>query len=125
MDKSAMRIFLNYHWPGNVRELEHAIEHAFVLSTMDDIMFSDLPVELTQLEQQLVPNYSNPTTYDASITPRTRVSTKDLNRELLWRILKESGWNKAEAGRRLSLSRASIWKYMKKWDIPMEKPEDT
>jgi hypothetical protein len=31
-------------------------------------------------------------------------------------------WNKAEVGRRVGLSRTAIWKYMKKWDIPLKRP---
>ena len=118
LSKQAMRIFLNYHWPGNVRELEHAIEHAFVLSSSDTIDLSDIPIELTQNEQQQNAGFLQEATRQSN-----RIDKKDLNRDLLWRILKESDWNKAEAGRRLGLSRASIWKYMKKWDIPMDKPE--
>jgi transcriptional regulator of acetoin/glycerol metabolism len=38
-------------------------------------------------------------------------------------LLHECGWNKAEAARRLGVSRTAVWKYMKKWDIPL-KPAD-
>jgi len=41
--ESAMRALRAYAWPGNVRELEHAIEHAFVLSSGDTINVGDLP----------------------------------------------------------------------------------
>ncbi len=37
-------------------------------------------------------------------------------------LLLECGWNKAEVARRVGLSRTAIWKYMKKWNIPL-KPE--
>ena len=44
---------------------------------------------------------------------------KNLTRESLLQILTESDWNKAEVSRRIGYSRASVWKYMKKWDIPL------
>ncbi|MCF8107969.1 MAG: helix-turn-helix domain-containing protein [Desulfohalobiaceae bacterium] len=44
-----------------------------------------------------------------------------MNRDFLLQVLQESDWNKAEAGRRLGMSRTSIWKYMKKWDIPLQR----
>jgi len=47
---------------------------------------------------------------------------KKLVREKLFDLLKECDWNKAEVARRVGMSRASIWKYMKKWDIPLKKP---
>ena len=46
-----------------------------------------------------------------------------VTREMLIELLEDCGWNKAEVGRRLDLSRTAIWKYMKKWDIPLKKDE--
>jgi transcriptional regulator of acetoin/glycerol metabolism len=39
-------------------------------------------------------------------------------------LLAECGWNKAEVARRLGRSRTSVWKYMKKWGIPLNPPDD-
>ena len=47
---------------------------------------------------------------------------RKLTRETLLEILGESGWNKAEAARRVGVSRTAIWKYMNKWDIPLKRP---
>ncbi len=47
-------------------------------------------------------------------------SSSFLTRNKLIDLLSDSGWNKAEVARRVGLSRASIWKYMKKWDIPLQ-----
>jgi transcriptional regulator of acetoin/glycerol metabolism len=43
-----------------------------------------------------------------------------MTREILLGLLKDSEWNKAEVSRRTGLSRATIWKYMKKWGIPSQ-----
>jgi len=40
---------------------------------------------------------------------------------LLLQLLSESEWNKAEVSRKSGYSRAAIWKYMKKWDIPLNR----
>jgi transcriptional regulator of acetoin/glycerol metabolism len=37
-------------------------------------------------------------------------------------LLETSGWNKAQVARRLGVSRTAVWKYMKKWKIPLKKP---
>jgi len=37
-------------------------------------------------------------------------------------VLEACNWNKAEVGRQVGLSRTAIWKYMKKWDIPLKPP---
>ncbi len=111
---SAMRILMDYNWPGNVRELENAIEHAFVLCANEQIDLFDLPVEIRQLPYQPGPGQKPA---DAGISSRSKFS-----REFLIDVLGECEWNKAEAGRRLGVSRTAIWKYMKKWDIPLKGP---
>lgn len=113
LTQSAMRILLDYNWQGNVRELENAIEHAFVLCRNKNIDIFDLPVEIRKV------NYK-PALDSAQQYGGTK-EHKKLTRDLLLEILTDSGWNKAEVARRVGLSRASIWKYMKKWDIPMKK----
>ena len=107
----AMRIFMDYSWPGNVRELENAIEHAFVLCNRKQIDISDLPIEIRQPDRAVL-------CYDIP-SPRKRAG-RQLNRDALMELLDECDWNKAEAGRRVGLSRTAIWKYMKKWDIPLK-----
>jgi len=107
---------MDYTWPGNVRELENAIEHAFVLCIDKDIDIFDLPVEIRQFEYR-------PVALKAPLSPQnSRSLGKKLSRDILVEILHECEWNKAEVGRRVGLSRTAIWKYMKKWDIPLKGP---
>jgi len=114
---SAMRILMDYHWPGNVRELENAIEHAFVLCAGDQIDLFDLPVEIRQLPYQPAASRAS-----GHLADDDRPLKKRVSRDALVHILGESDWNKAEAGRRLGVSRTAIWKYMKKWNIPLKRP---
>lgn len=109
---AALRVFMHHSWPGNVRELENAIEHAFVLCTSDQIGLHDLPQEILNPEMQ--PSIREQLGIQA-VGKKTR---EKMTRENLKALLQESGWNKAEVSRRTGLSRATIWKYMKKWDIP-------
>jgi transcriptional regulator with GAF, ATPase, and Fis domain len=115
--QSSMRIIMDYSWPGNVRELENAIEHAFVLCNEDQIDLFDLPVEIRQMPYQPAqpqrPSFSPP-------GPRAR---KKLTKTQLTDLLHACEWNKAEVARQVGLSRTAIWKYMKKWNIPLKAPE--
>jgi two-component system response regulator HydG len=108
----AMRIFMDYPWPGNVRELENAIEHAFVLCNRKQIDISDLPLEIRQPEPAAL-CYDRPA--------GNMRAGKHLTRDSLLELLNECGWNKAEVGRRVGLSRTAIWKHMKKLDIPLQR----
>ena len=117
VSQSAMRIFMDYTWPGNVRELENAIEHAFVLCEGDYMDIFDLPVEIRQVEYQPLPSKM------VSAEPPKGQQGKKLTREMLLDLLNDCRWNKAEVARRVGVSRTAIWKYMKKWDIPLKDPD--
>lgn len=112
----ALRNLLDYDWPGNVRELENTIEHAFVLCENDHIELADLPIEIRHHHHVLPAS-------DITHLPATAFDRKKMTRDTLLSVLADSDWNKAEVARRLGISRASVWKYMKKWEIPMEQGE--
>ncbi len=116
VSQTALRILMDYPWPGNVREVENAIEHAFVLCNKDRIDPFDLPVEIRQSEYPALFS-AIPETLRSNSVPR-----KKLSKEVLLNLLDECDWNKAEVGRKAGLSRTAIWKYMKKWEIPLKKP---
>jgi two-component system response regulator HydG len=115
ISQHAMRIFLDHSWPGNVRELENAIEHAFVLCNREQIEIFDLPLELRQPADECWPE-----SVEGKAARNYRVS-KSLSKGELMKLLKKSDWNKAEVARRLGVSRTAVWKYMKKWNIPLQK----
>jgi len=106
----ALRLLMDHSWNGNVRELENAIEHAFVLCNSTQIEAFDLPIEIR------IP--------DQSIEAVKTISAKPnkLTKKELLDLLNQYKWNKSEIGRQLNLSHSSIWKYMKKWNIPLKQP---
>ncbi len=111
--RQVMQTFMNYDWPGNVRELENAIEHAFVLCNSSRIEIQDLPVEILQRSN---------TDSGKNRTRRYRPSKRQkLTKNQLLDLLNDCDWSKAEVARRLDLSHTSVWKYMKKWDIPLKR----
>jgi two-component system, NtrC family, response regulator HydG len=107
----AMRLIMDHPWPGNVRELENAIEHAFVLCTADRIDTLDLPLDIRSAGSAAQPDiFRQPSPHP----------TRRLTREKLKALLRTCDYNKAEAARRLGISRTAVWKYMKKWGIPLQ-----
>ena len=119
IDTEGMKRLMEHPWPGNIRELENAIEHAFVVCNSDRITLKDLPVEIRE------PDELSGTDNLAFDLENTRVFEPEkavkLTKELLLDLLEECNWNKAEVGRQIQKSRTSVWKYMKKWDIPLQK----
>ena len=114
ISKAALKALMDYSWPGNIRELANAVEHAFVLCSDRQIEVFDLPLEIRDpcplpAEKQEPPARLVP--YQPELV---------LTREKLIGLLESSDWNKAEVARQIGKSRASVWKYMKKWEIPLQ-----
>ncbi len=116
---SAMQNLLDYDWPGNVRELENAVEHAFVLCQSRTIALNHLPLEIRE------PGYRTTRSIPRNESRGSSVSGEKghpkLNRKDLINTLHDCNWNKAEAARRLGVSRTAVWKRMKQWEIPLER----
>ena len=118
LSPDAMRMIMDYCWPGNVRELENAIEHAFVTCAKGFIGPFDLPVEIrrTDLQRTICREERGTSSQNKSYSSKG-LST---NKEQLLELLDECDWNKAEVGRRLGIDRTSVWRRMKKFDIPLD-----
>ena len=117
LSQPAMRMLVDYEWPGNVRELENAIEHAFVLCNRDTVEPLDLPIEIREVRR--------PVSFAAAPADAVPVfdRRKKLAKQELLQWLDACDWNKAEVARQVGISRTAIWKYMKKWEIPLQRPK--
>ena len=100
----AMRLLLDCPWPGNVRELENSIEAAVVLAHGKRIEISDFPSALLK---------------DTCAATETGSQGTMMENEarLLQEVLDECGWNKKEAARRLGISRNTLYRKLKKYQI--------
>ena len=105
--KETVDALMQYTWPGNVRELKSAFEYAFVSGQGPVITPSDLPPHI--LSQQPEPISDE-------------IASRDLNsikKQRLIDALKASSGNQSEAARILGISRTSVWKQIKRYDISM------
>jgi DNA-binding NtrC family response regulator len=101
----AMEVLLRHPWPGNVRELEKAIERAVVLGRSDLILVEDLPAGLVSRDD---PKASPPH------EPR---SLADLEKTHILSVLYRHGWNQTKAAEELGISRTTLWRKLKEYQI--------
>jgi len=101
----AMDMLINYDWPGNVRELENAVERAVILLTGEHISEKQLPLNITR-------HYSEPEAAAAPPTDGNR-SLEDIEKAAVLATLNASGGNKAEAARRLGITRKTLHNKLK------------
>jgi two-component system response regulator HydG len=100
----AMRLLLDYSWPGNVRELENSIEHAVVLAHGKQIEVLDFPSALHQQQS------------DSGKT-QTRGTIMENEAKLLKEMLEDCNWNKKQAALRLGISRNTLYRKLKKYQL--------
>jgi transcriptional regulator with PAS, ATPase and Fis domain len=108
ISKEAMEELLAYSWPGNVRELINVIHYAFVLCHEGDIQPEHLPA-LGALPPPVLPE-----------DQKKRTPPVKLTKERLIEAIKLAGGSKAEAARLLGVSRVTLWKWLKTFDIQAE-----
>src|SRR6202046_4184294 len=108
---AAMKSFLQYEWPGNVRELENCIARAVALGDHRTIDVADLPPAIRGAED------SGPTGVDAAELSTTALA--DLERITILRVFEQAGGDKVLAGKMLGISRATLYRKLKLYNIPL------
>jgi two-component system response regulator AtoC len=121
-----MRLFDEYEWPGNVRELENMIKRMVILSTDEPIRrelaeaiaararragpIPALHADPTAATAQPVGAASPPTTavrpptLTGSLKDIARQAAREAERELIFRTLQHTRWNRREAAQLLGIS---------------------
>ncbi len=91
--------FQKYYWPGNVRELKHIIEYSALMSRNGMITPYDLPENLH--------GYFIKKSDEKSITEK----------EQIIEALNSSKWHKSKAAKILGISRRTLYRKLKKFNI--------
>ena len=101
--------FMRHDFPGNIRELEHAIEHAFVLCHGETVGVEHLPGAIRNGHLPPTPEPSGAT-------------LKDREQEVILETLRRNRFNKVAAALALGVSRATLWRKMKRYRLPFQEP---
>ena len=105
-----MEIFQNYYWPGNVRELANILERILYTIDGDTILPRHLPIILQSMGKE------SPK-FEETVLKRLR---EDVEKEILLHTIRVSKDNKNKAARMLGIHRTSLYKKMKKFNIPLK-----
>jgi two-component system, NtrC family, response regulator AtoC len=108
---AAMKSFLEYDWPGNVRELENCIARAIALGDHRSIDLADLPPSIRGAQDSTLSRE------DAAMLSTTALS--DLERTTILRVVEQAGGDKITAGKMLGISRATLYRKLKQYKIPL------
>jgi len=88
----ALDRLMQYEWPGNIRELRNLIERLQILHEGDEVTAADLPPEFGRAPRAVAAPADEPL-----------VPLHELERRYVERVLRATGWNKAQAARVLEV----------------------
>ncbi len=109
---AAMKSLLQYDWPGNVRELENCISRAVTLGDHQTIDVADLPPALRGDQP------ASAFAHEPDPVPATALA--DMERLTILRVFEQARGDKALAGRMLGISRATLYRKLKRYNIELK-----
>ena len=123
ISSTAMKALLAYDWPGNVRELENCLERAVALGDQRRIEIVDLPSAIARWEA--APVVSDATISGAMISASADLpmqsppstDLEDIERTTIARVFMQVNGDKALAGKMLGISRATLYRKLKRYNI--------
>jgi transcriptional regulator with PAS, ATPase and Fis domain len=104
IEKDVLRILREYDWPGNVRELNNAIEHALFISGNDLLTTDLLPSYLLERSDNNILRLN---------------SIQDFEAVAIMKALDASGGNITVTAKELGITRATLYKKIRAYDIGM------
>ena len=123
---AAMKLMLQYDWPGNVRELENCVERAVALGDGKTIGVEDLPPALNGNQSAGLHLESGPM---APVLPAGDTTSdsdlEQLERATIQRVFDQVHGDKVLARKMLGISRATLYRKLKRYNIGMEKSAST
>ncbi|MGQ9687217.1 MAG: sigma-54 interaction domain-containing protein [Desulfobaccales bacterium] len=109
LSPDALERLSQHAWPGNVRELINVVDYAVVVCSEGPILPEHLPPYLSQAGLSRRPESS-----------RRRAAWGGGDQESLVRALKQTGGRMGAAAEMLGISRVTLWKWLKKYNLKME-----
>jgi len=114
---AAMKSLLQYEWPGNVRELENCVARAVTLGDRQLIDVADLPPAIRS--ENLEP--SQRVSSESSSLSTTALA--EMERMTILKVFEQANGDKALAGRMLGISRATLYRKLKRYKISLRPGE--
>jgi transcriptional regulator with PAS, ATPase and Fis domain len=105
VDPKVMNLFQQYAWPGNIRELERVMEYAFVF------------VKGAVITKDLLPQMEISRPRPAATSVKLNQQRWDSECVMIQKALQKARGNREVAARVLGISRSSLWRKMKAYDL--------
>jgi len=108
----ALDLLLSYPFPGNVRELKHAMEMAVTFCHGEAIASSCLPAEIRESSHAAKGAGGRGSSLESRL--------KETERQTIVNVLKKTGGKKLAAAKALGISRETLWRKLKEYDVDID-----
>jgi len=100
-----------------VRELRNVIERAVILSSGDEILPEDLPLELRAYQASEMESVGDPLAANGSLD--------ELRRKQILTVLEQTGWHQGRASEILGISPSTLYRQLKSYGLTrVRRPQD-
>jgi len=110
---AAMKSLLQYEWPGNVRELENCVARAVTLGDRQVIDVVDLPPAIRSEGGESSPRVP------VENSSLSTTALAEMERMTILKVFEQAHGDKALAGRMLGISRATLYRKLKRYNISL------
>lgn len=109
LSEEAMSILMSYDWPGNVRELKNTLLYALTMANgQTEIHAHDLPDEICHIQFH---------SFEETLMDESGEVNTVINRLSLKNALMKYNYNMNLTAKVLGMSRTTLWRYRKKFNI--------
>lgn len=119
LSREIVKLMEQYHWPGNIRQLENMVRGYVLIGNEEAILADLVPAGRTDLVPEI--DLANP----ISLKTITKNVTRDLEREIILRVLQANGWSRQKTARWLNISYRSLLYKLQESDPKLLKGKHT
>ncbi|MGD0736121.1 MAG: sigma 54-interacting transcriptional regulator [Terracidiphilus sp.] len=103
LSRELMGMMQRYNWPGNIRQLENMIRSHILIGNEETLAAELVPAAASP---GIVPeiDLANP----ISLKEITKAATRDLEKEIILKVLQANGWNRRNTAKWLNISYRSL-----------------
>jgi two-component system response regulator AtoC len=102
LSREMERMMQRYSWPGNVRQLENLIRSYILIGDEEALAAELVPSGPGRLVPEI--NLGNP----VSLKEITKTATRNLEREIILKVLRANGWSRRKTAKWLNISYRSL-----------------
>jgi DNA-binding NtrC family response regulator len=125
IDPQIMELFLRYPWPGNIRELQNVVERMMNFTRTGELTTEFIPQEILDFQPvpdnrsgagRAKPKETMETNAQVMEVDKREFSPKDSERDTIAQMI-EMGIKKKQIAQKLGMSRMTIYRKMKKYNL--------